>query len=96
MEKSRTIIVDTRGAMAYSVGHIPNSINIRDDLLEQMFAHNQPFTADLDVVFVCPVGSLSKKFAAASIKRGLHARCLEGGITAWRDAPYELERSHDT
>ncbi|MGW5516797.1 pyridoxal-phosphate dependent enzyme [Nocardia africana] len=88
---SRPTIVDTRGAMAYRIGHIPGAINIRDDQLDDMFAHGVPFSRSRPVVFVCPVGDLSRRFAATAARAGYDAASLAGGIVAWRDAGFDLE-----
>ncbi|MEV5646940.1 pyridoxal-phosphate dependent enzyme [Nocardia sp. NPDC052254] len=85
-------VVDTRGAMAYRIGHIPGAINIRDDQLDDMFAHGVPFSRSRPVVFVCPVGDLSLRFAALAARDGYTAVSLDGGVLAWRDAGFELER----
>ncbi|MFI9402850.1 pyridoxal-phosphate dependent enzyme [Nocardia sp. NPDC052316] len=84
-------IVDTRGAMAYRIGHVPGALNIRDDQLDEMFAHGVPFPRSRPVVFVCPVGELSLRFATRAAKAGYDASSLAGGIVAWRDAGLPLE-----
>ncbi|MGW4770952.1 pyridoxal-phosphate dependent enzyme [Nocardia sp. NPDC004278] len=88
----RPTIVDTRGAMAYRIGHVPGAINIRDDQLDDMFAHGIPFPRSRPLVFVCPVGELSLRFAAIARQAGFDASSLGGGIVAWRDAGFALER----
>ncbi|WP_054812853.1 pyridoxal-phosphate dependent enzyme [Nocardia arizonensis] len=85
------VIVDTRGAMAYRIGHVPGAVNIRDDLLEDMFAHGIPFSRSRPVVFVCPVGEISRRFTALARAEGYDAAGLAGGIIAWRDAGLALE-----
>ncbi|MEC3956604.1 pyridoxal-phosphate dependent enzyme [Nocardia sp. CDC153] len=84
-------IVDTRGAMAYRIGHIPGALNIRDDQLDDMFTQGVPFSRSRPLVFVCPVGEVSLRFAARARRAGFDAASLAGGITAWRDAgkPFE-------
>lgn len=89
---ARPTIVDTRGAMAYRIGHVPGAINIRDDQLDDMFAQGIPFSRSRPLVFVCPVGELSLRFAAIARQDGFEATSLSGGIVAWRDAGYGLER----
>lgn len=89
---ARPTIVDTRGAMAYRIGHVPGSVNIRDDQLDEMFGHGIPFPRSRPVVFVCPVGAVSLRFAAAARGAGYDASSLAGGIVAWRDAGLPLER----
>ncbi|MFC4128177.1 pyridoxal-phosphate dependent enzyme [Nocardia rhizosphaerae] len=88
----RPTVVDTRGAMAYRVGHVPGAINVRDDQLDDMFGQGVPFPRSRPVVFVCPVGAASLRFAALAHGAGYDAFSLAGGIVAWRDAGYPLER----
>ncbi|NKY85201.1 pyridoxal-phosphate dependent enzyme [Nocardia veterana] len=91
LDDARPTVVDTRGAMAYRIGHIPGAINIRDDQLDDMFTHGVPFSRSRPVVFVCPVGDLSRRFAALAARAGYEAASLAGGVVAWRDAGYALE-----
>ena len=88
----RPTVVDTRGAMAYRVGHVPGALNIRDDQLDEMLAQGMPFPRSRPVVFVCPVGETSLRFAALAHRAGYDAYSLAGGIVAWRDAGHPLER----
>ncbi len=85
------VIVDTRGAMAYRIGHVPGALNIRDDQLDDMFAQGIPFSRTHPLVFVCPVGEVSRRFAALARRAGYDATTLDGGITAWRDTGKLLE-----
>ncbi|WP_433665051.1 pyridoxal-phosphate dependent enzyme [Nocardia sp. CA-128927] len=84
-------IVDTRGSMAYRIGHVPGALNIRDDQLDDMFVQGIPFPRSRPVVFVCPVGELSLRFATRAKQAGYDASSLAGGIVAWRDAGLPLE-----
>ncbi|WP_280251071.1 pyridoxal-phosphate dependent enzyme [Nocardia abscessus] len=88
----RPTIVDSRGAMAYRIGHVPGALNIRDDQLDDMFGDGIPFPRSRPVVFVCPVGELSLRFAARARRAGYDAASLAGGVVAWRDAGLPLER----
>ena len=85
------VIVDTRGAMAYRIGHVPGALNIRDDQLDDMFTQGVPFSPSRPLVFVCPVGEVSRRFAALARRAGYDAASLDGGIVAWRDAGKPLE-----
>ncbi|WP_330180603.1 pyridoxal-phosphate dependent enzyme [Nocardia sp. NBC_01503] len=89
--ESRPTIVDTRGAMAYRIAHVPGAINIRDDQLDDMLAQGVPFSRSRPVVFVCPVGELSLRFAAMARRAGYEASSLAGGIAAWRDSGKPME-----
>ncbi|GAB2711755.1 pyridoxal-phosphate dependent enzyme [Nocardia thraciensis] len=90
---ARPTIVDTRGAMAYRIGHVPGALNIRDDQLDDMLAQGVPFSRSRPLVFVCPVGEVSRRFAALARRAGYDAASLDGGIVAWRDAGLDMEAS---
>ena len=78
--------MDTRGSMAYRIGHVPGSVNIRDDYLEDMLRHGTPFPAARKIVLICPVGDYSRRLAAFLAQAGHDAASLAGGVVAWRDA----------
>lgn len=88
---ARPTIVDTRGAMAYRIAHIPGALNIRDDQLDDMLTHGIPFSRSRPLVFVCPVGEVSLRFAALARRAGYDASSLAGGINAWRDSRKPME-----
>lgn len=88
---ARPTIVDTRGAMAYRIAHVPGALNIRDDQLEDMFIQGIPFSRSRPLVFVCPVGELSLRFAALARRAGFDSFSLAGGIAAWRDTGKPME-----
>ncbi|MBB5916335.1 cysteine synthase B [Nocardia transvalensis] len=88
---ARPTIVDTRGAMAYRIGHVPGALNIRDDQLDDMLTQGMPFSRSRPLVFVCPVGEVSLRFAALARRAGYDAASLDGGVVAWRDAGLPLE-----
>lgn len=85
------LIVDVRGGTGYRIGHVPGSINIRDDQLEELLAQGSPFPAGATVVLVCPAGERSVRLAALARRHGTDALSLDGGIVAWRDAGLPLE-----
>jgi cysteine synthase B len=86
-----TLIVDVRAGMAYAFGHLPGSINMRDDYLDDVLVHGVPFPAATTVVFVCANGELSARFAAYLDRRGRSAASLTGGVVGWRDEGRPLE-----
>ncbi len=89
--QNNTIMIDLRGNMAYRIGHIPGSLNIRDDQLEGMILKGMPFPKDKKILLICPIGEQSKKYTALLNKKGYSASSLKGGIVAWRDAGNHLE-----
>ena len=87
------LCVDTRGSMAYRIGHVPGSVNIRDDHLEDMLRQGFPFPSSRKIVLICPIGEYSTRLAASLTQAGHDAASLAGGIVAWRDAGLPLESS---
>ena len=87
------LCVDSRGSMAYRIGHVPGSLNIRDDHLEDILRQGFPFPSSRKIVLVCPIGEYSKRLAASLTQAGHDAASLAGGIVAWRDAGLPLESS---
>jgi cysteine synthase/rhodanese-related sulfurtransferase len=87
------LCVDTRGSMAYRIGHVPGSVNIRDDQLEDMLRQGFPFPSSRKIVLICPIGEYSTRLAASLTQAGHDAASLTGGIVAWRDAGLPLESS---
>lgn len=80
------VIVDVRTALAFQAGHIPGAINLRDDLLEQVLEAGMPFSEASRVVFVCPTGDRSARFAARATAGGRRVYNLAGGVLGWRDS----------
>ena len=87
------LCVDTRGSMAYRIGHVPGSVKIRDDHLENMLRQGFPFPSSRKIVLICPIGEYSTRLAASLTQVGHDAASLAGGIVAWRDAGLPLESS---
>lgn len=81
----KPLVVDLRGGIAFKASHIENSINIPAEQLEEIAEWGTPFSTDQQILFVCPVGDQSKKFAAFFSARGLRCKSLKGGFVAWRD-----------
>lgn len=87
------LVIDTRSNKAFKVAHIPGSINIPEDHMEELTEFYDPFPADKKILFVCPIGEKSEKLAAIARRNDSEAYSLKSGITAWRDAGKPLERS---
>lgn len=93
IEEHEAVVIDTRGQLAFATGHIPGAINITDETFEIVLDGGVPFSNDASVLFVCPVGTKSRRYAGYLSGRGVDATSLEGGMTAWRDSDLPLERS---
>lgn len=85
VEQNKALVVDIRANIAFAQGSFPNAINIPSELLEKLLESKTPFAhEDQKVLFVCPVGDQSKKFASQLTRIGGQGFTLSGGLVAWR------------
>ncbi|MFE7637356.1 pyridoxal-phosphate dependent enzyme [Kitasatospora sp. NPDC057518] len=91
--EERPLVVDLRGPAAYAALHIEGSVNIVDELFDELLHGGLPFGTRQPVLLACPVGEKSAVYAALLTRMGhLDARSLAGGVIAWRDAGAPLVR----
>ncbi|MDH2388373.1 pyridoxal-phosphate dependent enzyme [Streptomyces sp. HNM0663] len=91
--EQRPLVVDLRGPFAYAALHIEGSVNIVDELFEELVRGGLPFGRRQPVLLACPVGEKSARYAALLTRMGHpDVRSLAGGIIAWRDAGAPLVR----
>ncbi|GKQ37578.1 pyridoxal-phosphate dependent enzyme [Streptomyces sp. A012304] len=89
----RPLVVDLRSSFAYAALHIDGSVNIVDELFEELLRGGLPFSRNRPVLLVCPVGEKSARYAALLTRMGHpDVRSLTGGVIAWRDAGAPLVR----
>ncbi len=86
-------VIDIRGHFAFSIGHIPGSINILDDYFASTIESGQVFPDGKPILIVCRIGDISKKFAAYLAKQGYEAYSLEGGYQAYKQGGFDVEKS---
>ncbi|MFF4820854.1 pyridoxal-phosphate dependent enzyme [Kitasatospora sp. NPDC001309] len=87
------LVVDLRGPFAYAALHIEGSVNIVDELFDELLHGGLPFGTRRPVLLACPVGEKSVRYAALLTRMGHQdARSLAGGIIGWRDAGAPLVR----
>jgi cysteine synthase/rhodanese-related sulfurtransferase len=86
-------IVDLRGGLAFKGSHIESSVNIPADVLEELFQWGIPFARTRPVLFICPVGDQSKKFAAFLSDHNFESMSLQGGFASWRDQGKRVGKS---
>ena len=87
------LVIDLRGPIAYRAGHIPGSMNMPSEQLDENCQFGVPFSTSNRVLFVCPTGDESRLFAAFLSQRGLDCASLSGGYIAWRRAGAPIEKS---
>ncbi len=89
----RPFVVDLRSPFAYAALHIDGSVNIVDELFDELLRAGLPFSHSRPVLLACPVGEQSARYAALLTRMGHpDVRSLDGGIVAWRDAGAPLVR----
>ncbi|MFF4144842.1 pyridoxal-phosphate dependent enzyme [Streptomyces sp. NPDC001698] len=90
----RPLVVDLRSPHAYAALQIEGSVNIVDELFEDLLRGGLPFSKRTPVLLACPVGERSLRYAAVLTRMGHpDVRSLAGGIVAWRDAGAPLVRA---
>ncbi|MGW3563355.1 pyridoxal-phosphate dependent enzyme [Streptomyces sp. NPDC000941] len=93
IDREGPLVVDLRSPYAYAALHIDGSVNIVDELFEELVHGGLPFSRSRPVLLACPVGEKSARYAALLTRMGHpDIRSLEGGIIAWRDAGAPLVR----
>ncbi|QES51353.1 pyridoxal-5'-phosphate-dependent protein subunit beta [Streptomyces venezuelae] len=93
IETGQPLVVDLRGPFAFAALHIDGSVNIVDELFEELLRGGLPFSRSRPVLLACPVGEKSARYAALLTRMGHpDVRSLAGGIIAWRDAGAPLVR----
>ncbi|MDR2337194.1 MAG: pyridoxal-phosphate dependent enzyme [Deltaproteobacteria bacterium] len=92
--ENKPLIIDLRGNTAFKTAHLPGSINITDNIFEDLTQYAPPFSKGNKVLLVCPVGDRSRAFVALLLRKGFDsAYSLDGGIVKYRDLGWALERS---
>jgi cysteine synthase B len=85
------ILIDIRGNFAFSVGHIAGSVNIVDQLFAEMIEQGPAFPAGSEIIVLCRIGDISRRYAAFLQKQGYTASSLEGGIAGWKERGMPLD-----
>jgi glyoxylase-like metal-dependent hydrolase (beta-lactamase superfamily II) len=87
------IVLDVREKDAFASGHIPVARHLPRGQLELRVNDEFPDPTSR-IVTVCEFGKISTLAAATLRELGFtRATALDGGMTAWRDAGFEVEKS---
>lgn len=76
------LLVDIRTHFAFASGHIENSLNIPQHNLDDMI-RQAPVFPPTTITIVCPIGAISRKYAALLRRQGYEAYTLSGGLKGW-------------
>ncbi len=91
IKKNHPLIIDMRGHQAFHLAHIAGSTNIPESLLRVLVEGTRPFAQSQQLLFICPRGEQSKKYAAYLTKKGYSAFNLGEGLLRWREKKMPLE-----
>ncbi|MFB6212741.1 MAG: rhodanese-like domain-containing protein [Candidatus Magasanikbacteria bacterium] len=93
LENREAVVIDVREPDEYSRGHIPSALNLplstlKPDVLDNIEAEK--------VVMQCNTGGRSSR-ACAVVKENTDKQLydLDGGIEAWKQAGFEIEKNKD-
>lgn len=92
IEEENVTVVDIRSPKAFKTMHLPGSINIPKDYLTELYRNASPFPECQKILFVCPIGEMSKRFAAMEQKKGKEAYSMKEGLTLWREAGLPMHK----
>jgi rhodanese-related sulfurtransferase len=87
------IVLDVREKDAYEAGHVPGARNLPRGQLELRVNSELP-DPTLRILTVCEFGKISALAAATLRELGfVRAVALDGGMKAWRDSNFPIERN---
>ncbi len=91
LDSFKGLIIDFRVPFAFSMGHIPKSINIPQFVLEDLIKSGSPFPKSEEILLVCPIGIVSRKIALLCKQKGYSVKILSGGIKGYLDYGNKLK-----
>lgn len=87
---SNMVLIDVRDPLEHKSGTIPGSENIPLDELEQALDTLRKYSA---IYVTCSSGTRSSRACTVLREHGLPVVNIEGGVTAWRNAGFDVARS---
>ena len=90
-------IIDVRAPEAYQRGHLPGAVNVPRELLAGSLSQ---IPNDNPIVTYCNMhnpGQSGSEYAVHLLRdAGFHARALEGGFPAWKEAGFPIDTKQHT
>jgi rhodanese-related sulfurtransferase len=85
-------LIDTREESEFAAGHLPGALHLSKGVIERDIEKKVP-DKSAPIVLYCG-GGFRSALAAESLQKMGYRRVIsmDGGIKAWRDAGYPLER----
>jgi len=86
------VLIDVRSAEEFAAGHIPGALNIPYQEIAERISEVE---APNGVALYCMKGPRAKRGEAALLEAGYGPIYhVEGGLSAWQAAGYDVEREH--
>jgi phage shock protein E len=88
-QREDVVLVDVREDWEYAAGHIPGTVLIP---LGQLSSRLAEIPNDKTVIAVCRSGNRSGQATQLLRDRGFNVHNMEGGMLAWEEAGYVVEK----
>ena len=95
MNRDEVVIIDIRSKTDFDQGHILGALHIPAASLETKPDQLKKYLAKKTVVLICQRGVTTTRVHQALVKAGFSSslQCLEGGMTAWKEADLPVKTS---
>ncbi len=85
IDNKNSMIIDIRSNFSYNMGSLPNAINIPPHLFDEFILQKNALPKNKQIILVCPIGSVSKKYVAYLESQGYDAYSLRGGFIKYKN-----------
>ena len=79
-----SMIIDIRSNFSFNMGTLPSAINIAPHIFDEFILQKNALPKNKDIVLVCPIGNISKKYVAYLEINGYNAYSLKGGFVEYK------------
>lgn len=85
IDKENSMIIDIRSNFSFNMGSLPNAINISPHMFDEFILQKNALPKNKEIILVCPVGTISKKYVAYLEHQGYDAHSLKGGYLNYKN-----------
>lgn len=79
-----SMIIDIRSNFSFNMGTLENAINIPPHMFDEFILQKNALPKNKDIILVCPIGNISKKYVAYLELNGFDAYSLRGGFLEYK------------
>lgn len=90
--KDKVVVIDIRKSNDFEHFHVPNSLNMREESIEDNLSSLAQKYKNYKVFMFCYRGNSSQKAAALLKSRGIDSYSVSGGAIAWSEAGLPRQR----